>query len=134
MKRVISLILSVALCMVISVSYVAGTKQAAGADNGPYGKYVLSADTTQYIELRPDGSCLMGIRVLHPSGDFDRSLELFSGTYEIKGDIVTLKPILHGKAQNVEFRLEGNTLMPPKYEGGTDRMRKAMEGAKYIRR
>ncbi len=134
MKRPISLILAVVLCLIIVVGYVAGTRQEAGADDGLYGKYVLSVDPTQYIELRSDGSCLVGIRVLHPSGDFDRTIESFSGTYEIKGDIVTLKPIMHGKVQNIEFRLEGNTLVPPKYQGGTDRMRKAMEGAKYVKR
>ncbi len=130
----LTIYISVVLCLIIVVGHMAGTKQEAGADDGRYGKYVLSVDPTQYIELRSDGSCLMGIRVLHPSGDFDRRLESFSGTYEIKGDIVTLKPILHGKAQNIEFRLEGNTLVPPKYEGGTSGMRKTMEGAKYIKR
>ncbi|MFB3883840.1 MAG: hypothetical protein ACE144_01355 [Thermodesulfobacteriota bacterium] len=134
MKRAVSLILSAVVCLTLGTGYVAGTRQDAGADEKPYGKYVFSADPTQYVELRPDSSCVIGIRVLGPSGGFEGTLQSFSGTYEIKGDIVTLKPVMHGKAQNIEFRLEGNTLVPPKYQGGTDRMRKTMEGAKYIRK
>ncbi len=122
--------ISVVLCLIIGVGYVAGTKQEAGADDGPYGKYVLSVDPVQYIELKPDGNCLIGARELTPSGTFSGSIKVFSGRYEIKGDILTFI----GPGGSGDWRLEGNTLVPPKYERGTDRMKKAMEGAKYIKR
>ena len=128
MKRLFLSILLVVLCPIIIVGYVAGTKQEAGADNGPYGKYVLSADPTQYIELKPDGSCLIGAREYTPSGQTGR-LEFISGTYEIKGDIATLTLKLPRGALKSEFRLEGNTLVPKR-----ERLPRGLEGAKYIKR
>jgi len=129
MKRSFLLILSVVLCPIIVVGYVAGTKQEAGADNGPNGKYVLSVDPTQYIELRSDGTCLVGAREYTPSGQTGK-LELLSGTYEMRGDIVTLKVIVSHGTLVSEFRLEDNTLVPQKMK----RVPRGLEGAKYIRR
>jgi hypothetical protein len=125
MKRLISLILSVVLCLIIVIGYIAGTKQEASADDGPYGKYVFSADSTQYLELRPDGSCLIVTREYTPSGVPGKRLVSFSGTFEIKGDIVSFT----GPAGKLDWRLEGNTLVPtqPKL------LPRGLEGAKYIK-
>ena len=125
MKRLISLILSVVLCLIILVGYVAGTKQEAGADDGPYGKYVFSADSTQYLELRPDGSCLIVTREYTPSGVPGKRLVSINGTYEIKGDIVSIG----GPAGKLDWRLEGNTLVPTQ----TKFLPRGLEGAKYIK-
>lgn len=131
MKRLISLILSVALCLIIVVGFMSGTKQTAGADEGPYGKYFLSVDPVQYIELRADGSCIIGTRELGPSGGFLGSIRVFSGTYEIKGNILT---IIGPEVKKLEWRIEGNTILPPEYKRGNLAMNKSMEGAKYIKR
>jgi hypothetical protein len=116
------------LGMIIVVGYVTGIKQEAGADSGPYGKYVLSADPTQYIELKPDGSCLVGAREYTPSGKPGR-LEFISGTYEIKGDIATLTLKLPRGALKSELTLVGNTLVPKR-----ERLPRGLEGAKYIKK
>jgi hypothetical protein len=133
----LNIYVSVVLCLIIVVGCSAGTKQSvgtkqkAGADNGPYGKYVLSVDPIQYFELRPDGRCLYGARELTPDGYFRGSIEVFSATCEVKGDIVTFIDL---NKRKVELKLQGNTLVPPKFERGTPRMQKAMEGAKFIKR
>jgi len=129
MKRLFLLILSVMLCLIIVVGYIAGTKRKASADNGPYGKYVLSTDSTQYIELKPDGSCLVGAKEYGPGGGTGK-LELLRGTYEIKGDVVTVKLGTAQKPLISEFKLEGNTLVPPKMKIA----RPGLEGAKYIKK
>ncbi len=129
MKRLISLILAAVLCMMIVAGYVMGTKQEAGADDGPYGKYVFSADPTQYVELKPDGSCLVAMREYTPSGHPGKQLESVSGTYGIKGDIVTF--ILKTPRGDIksEFKLEGNTLVSTRKNAP-----RGLEGAKYIKR
>ncbi len=129
MKRIRSLILSLVLCLIIVVGYVVGTKQEAGADDGPYGKYFLSVDPTQYIELKTDGSCLVGAREYGPSGQPGKRLESFGGTYEIKGDIVTLVLKTPRGDMKSEFKLDGNTLVPTRKN-----VPRELEGAKYIKR
>lgn len=127
----LTIYISVVLCLIIVAGYVAGTKQEAGADNEPYGIYVLSVDPVQYIELRTDGSCIIGTRELGPSGGFLGSIRVFSGTYEIKGNILT---IIGPEVKKLEWRIEGNTILPPEYKRGNLAMNKSMEGAKYIKR
>ena len=50
----LTIYVSVVLCLIIVVGCAAGTKQPAGADNEPYGKYVHSQDAASYLELRPE--------------------------------------------------------------------------------
>ncbi len=125
--------LLVVLCLIIYVGCVAGIKQEVGPDSGRYGKYIYSLDSTQYLDLRRDGSYVATVRVHHPSGKFGRELQSFSGSYEIKGDVVTLMPPREldpkkvNPNQKSELRLEGNTLVPVK------KMRR-YEGAKFIKR
>ena len=128
MKRVFLLILTVVVCWIIVVGYVGGVRQETGANNGPYGKYVLSTDPTQYIELKPDGSCLVGVREYTPSGKTGK-LELLSGTYETKGDIVTLELKAPRGTLKSEFRLEGDSLVPEMKQ-----VPRGLEGAKYMKR
>jgi len=134
MKRLFLLILSVVLCTIIVVGCVAGRKQGPAADSGRYGKYVYSLDSTQYLELRRDGSYVAATREHGPSGGFGRDLQSFSGSYEIKGDIVTIMPPRELDPKKIipdenksKLRFEGNTLMPVK------KMRR-YEGAKFIKR
>ncbi len=129
MKRIRSLILSAVLCVTIIVGYVEGTKQEAGAADGPYGKYFLSVDPTQYVELKPDSSCLIGMREYTPSGVAGKRVESLSGTYEIKGDIVTLILKTPRGDMKSEFKLDGNTLVPTRKN-----VPPGLEGAKYIKR
>ena len=114
----LTIYVSVVLCLIIVVGCAAGTKQLAGADNEPYGKYVHSQDAASYLELRPDGSCRAGGRVRHPSGQVGEPFEL-KGTYEIKGDIVTLK-LISPAGEKVrgtkDFTLKGNTLVDARGE------------------
>ncbi|MBI5576522.1 MAG: hypothetical protein HY896_09200 [Deltaproteobacteria bacterium] len=116
----------------IFAGYVAGANQAAGADNGIAGKYFLSVDPFQYIQLHPDGTCLAGARELTPSGTFKGSITVLKMTYGVKGDIITLTGGPQGNS--IDFRLEGNALVPLQKQRGTPAMKKAMEGSKYIRR
>ncbi|MFB3883857.1 MAG: hypothetical protein ACE144_01440 [Thermodesulfobacteriota bacterium] len=129
MKRLTSFMLSMALCLTIVVGYVEGTRQEGYADDGPHGKYVFSADPTQYVELRSDGSCLVVTREYTPSGHPGKQLESLSGTYEIKGDIVTF--ILKAPRGDIrsELRLEGNTLVLTR-----KKVPPGLEGAKYIKK
>jgi hypothetical protein len=109
---------SVVLCLIIVVGFAAGTKQLAGADNEPCGKYVHSQDAASYLELRPDGSCRVEGRGRTPSGQVGEPFEL-KGNYEIKGDIVTLKLVtLTGEKVRgtKDFTLKGKTLVDA--EGG----------------
>ena len=128
MKRLAVYVLVVS-CLIIGIGYVAGTKQEVGAADGPYGKYFLSVDPTQYVELKPDGSCLIGMREYTPSGVAGRSVESLSGTYEIKGDIVTLILKTPRGDMKSELKLEGNTLVPTRKN-----VPSGLEGAKYIKR
>ena len=125
----LTIYISVVLCLIIVVGHMAGTKQEAGAADGPYGKYFLSVDPTQYVELKPDGSCLIGMREYTPSGVAGKSVESLSGTYEIKGDIVTLILKTPRGDMKSEFKLDGNTLVPTRKN-----VPPGLEGAKYIKR
>jgi hypothetical protein len=127
--RRLTVCLLVVSCLVIGIGYVTRIKQEAGADEGPYGKYVFSADPTQYVELRPDSTCLAVTREYTPSGHPGKKLESVSGTYEIKGDIVTF--VLKTPRGDVrsELKLEGNTLVPARKN-----VPRGLEGAKYIKR
>lgn len=114
----LTIYVSVVLCLIIVVGCAAGTKQLAGADNEPYGKYVHSQDAASYLELRPDGSCRAVARTRTPSGQVGKPSEL-KGTYEIKRDIVTLKlTTLSGEKLRgtKDFTLKGKTLVDA--EGG----------------
>ncbi len=128
MKRVSLLILSVVLSSIILVGYMGVATQEAVADNGPYGKYLLSTDSTQYIELKPSGSCLIGAREYTPSGQTGK-LESLSGTYEVKGDMVILELKTARGTLKSEFRLEGNNLVPQRRP-----VPRGLEGAKYIKK
>ena len=86
MKRVISLILSVVLCLIIGIGYLAGTKEEAGADNGFYGKYYSSRYPEDYLELKPDSSFFLRVRERTPSGVPGKNFLEVSGSYEIKGE------------------------------------------------
>ena len=130
MKRLFMLGLSLVLCTIIVVGFMSWTKQAAGADNGTYGKYVFPEDPSTYIELRPDGSCLFVARVYGPSGKPTDKISTVKGTYEIKGDIVTIKLISSNSSKYdiVDFRLEGNALVTIKTKSG-----KGRDGLKLIK-
>jgi hypothetical protein len=112
----LTIYISVVFCLIIVVGCVAGTKQQAGAYNEPYGKYYSLRYPQDYLELKPDGSFLFRIRERDPSGgDRGRNLEA-SGTYKIKGDIVSVKPIIPSGLQEAELTLKGNTLVDKKGE------------------
>ncbi len=120
----LSINLLIVLCLIIGVGYVTGIQQEAVADDGPYGKYFYSLDSTQYFELKPDGKYVAAVRVHHPNRTFGEKLEFFTGKYVVKENIVKFM----GFSGNVELKLEGNTLALVKKRGLW------FEDAKYIKR
>lgn len=73
-----------------------------GCGSKPYGKYVKSQDSNQYLELRPDGNFFLKEKEMFMGTYFNAS-----GTYEIKGNIVTLKTPLG----DTNGTLNGNTIV-----------------------
>ena len=69
------------------------------------------------------------MREYTPSGVAGKSVESLSGTYEIKGDIVTLILKTPRGDMKSEFKLDGNTLVPTRKN-----VPPGLEGAKYIKR
>jgi len=124
------------LCLIVA-GCATGANQAAGTGNTIYGKYFLSVDPTQYIELQPDGICHVGARELGPSGGFHGNIKVFSMACAVKGDTDTV--ILTGgpgapKGNSIAFKREGNALVPLMKRDGTPGQQKTMEGAKWIKR
>ena len=130
----LTIYVSVVLCLITAFGCAAptkqqsgdyvGTKQQASVYHGPYGKYINSQYADEYMELRPDGSfSIIGKERIggKRSGPRDAPQE-FNGTYEIKRDIVTLKPIFpsgtipKGVKSTVDLTLKGNTLVDAKGE------------------
>jgi len=109
---------------------VTGTN-AVCADKAYYGKYFYSLDSTQFIELKPNGSFKFATRVHHPDGKFGKDLKYVTGPYEVKGDIVILMfneidgEKIHDKS---DLKIEGNTLVP------TRKMRGKFKGAKFMKK